>query len=212
MNPLEFKSVRLKNAGKKYVQSWIFRNVSFEVIRGEKVSVCGNNGAGKSTLLQLISGYITPSEGSVEWTCANGMIKGDDIYKFISFAAPYLELIESFTLEENIRFFCRRKNMRDGMRTDDIIAMAGLGSHPGKPVRNFSSGMKQRLRLALAFLADTPLLLLDEPLSNLDESGEAWYRERCMELSPDRTVVVCSNRVSEETFFCSRSIRLEPHR
>ena len=208
MNHADFSSITLQDTGKKFIQSWVFRNLSFQINRGEKISVTGNNGSGKSTLLQVLSGYVTPSEGQVIWNRTNGVIPTDEIFRMVSLAAPYLELIEPFTLEENIRFYSRNKNLKDGIDTKDVISLAGLGGHERKLVRNFSSGMKQRLKLSLAFLANTPVLLLDEPLSNLDDQGTLWYRSLCDKLEHDRTVVVCSNRTDEETFFCKRNIHL----
>jgi ABC-type multidrug transport system ATPase subunit len=81
-----------------------------------------------------------------------------------------------------------------------------------KPVRNFSSGMKQRLKLALAILSDTALLLLDEPGSNLDTEGLAWFRGLLMEHLEGRTLVVASNRQAEETFACTETIEVEGHK
>ncbi|NBQ48017.1 MAG: ATP-binding cassette domain-containing protein, partial [Sphingobacteriia bacterium] len=75
-----------------------------------------------------------------------------------------------------------------------------------KFIRQYSSGMKQRLKLALALLADTPLLLLDEPLSNLDRSGAAWYQQMITDYTAKRTVIVCSNAIEEEHFFCERAL------
>ncbi len=107
-----FKSISLDAIGKKFRDQWIFRNVTLEIKRGEKIAVTGMNGSGKSTFLQLLSGYITQSTGTVSWEGFNGIIPVEDVHKYISFASPYMELIEEFTLEENVAFYSRFKNLK----------------------------------------------------------------------------------------------------
>jgi len=201
--------IRLFNIGKKFRDQWIFRGIDLELTTGDRLVINGLNGSGKSTLLQLIAGYVSPTEGKLVYSNGESQISPDKYYKHISFAAPYLELIEQFTLKENVDFFRRHKPLKDGLMTDELIRLAGLTASDNKLVRDFSSGMKQRIRLALALFADTPLILLDEPLSNLDKAGYEWYRRVTSEISPDKIIIVCSNQVSEESYFCKRSLLLE---
>jgi len=207
-----FKCISLSGIGKKFREQWIFRNISLEIFSGEKIAVTGSNGSGKSTFLQLLSGYITPSTGTVSWQSQNKNISNEEVHKYISFASPYLEMIEEFTLGENLRFYTRFKPLKNGMTPGDLMALAGLDGAMEKQVRNFSSGMKQRLKLALAFNADTPLLLLDEPLTNLDDSGKEWYHKLVTSLDAGRTVIICSNQVKEETWFCDRRLHIEDYK
>jgi ABC-type multidrug transport system ATPase subunit len=200
--------LRLINIGKKFRDQWIFRGIDLELTAGDRLVINGLNGSGKSTLLQLIAGYITPTEGKIIYNNGVEAINPDKYYRYISFAAPYLELIEQFTLKENVDFFRRHKPLQSGLMTDELISRAGLTGSGNKQVRNFSSGMKQRVRLALSLFAATPLILLDEPLSNLDMAGYEWYTRVISELSPDKIIIVCSNQVSEESFFCKKSISL----
>jgi ABC-type multidrug transport system ATPase subunit len=94
------------------------------------------------------------------------------------------------------------------LTTNDVIGLTGLSHAADKFVKQFSSGMKQRLKLSLAILSDTPLLLLDEPVSNLDKAAIQWYKEMIARYTAERTVIVCSNNIEEEHFFCTRQINI----
>lgn len=205
-------TVSLSGIGKKFNRRWIFRNVDLELQRGDRLAISGNNGSGKSTLLKLISGYLTPSEGTILWKGHQGIMPPEHVSAHLSCAAPYLDLIERFSLKENIEFFCRMKPLYGGITKEEMMAISGLSYASSTPVLHLSSGMKQRLKLTLALLADTELLLLDEPLSNLDETGYRWYRDLCERFFRDRMVVICSNRVPEETEMCRRTVVMEDYR
>ncbi len=201
--------ITLNNVGKKFRNNWIFRAVSFHVNKGEQIAINGHNGSGKSTLLQIIGGYISVSEGTVEYSGSSGKIESDQIYHHISLASPYMDLVDEFTLVENIDFFIRFKPLTSGINSNDLLTISGLGDSAHKQLKFFSSGMKQKVKLTLAFLANTDLLLLDEPLSNLDQAGYEWYKMMAAKYTVNKTVFVCSNMVKEETFFCTRSFNIE---
>lgn len=160
----------------------------------------------------MISGYLTPAEGTIFWKSALNSLPTERIASHLSCAAPYLDLIERFSLKENIDFFCRMKPLHGGITTVEMMEITGLSYAASTPVQHLSSGMKQRLKLTLALLADTDLLLLDEPLSNLDENGYRWYRDLCERFFRDRIVVICSNRVPGETEMCQRTLVMEDYR
>lgn len=204
-----FKSISLNAVGKKFSGQWVFRNVTLDINQGEKIAVTGMNGSGKSTFLQLLAGYVTQNEGAVCWESNNGIIPVEDVHNYISFSSPYMELIEEFTIEENIDFYKRFKKFQKNISTPLLTDLAGIRNSKNKQVKNFSSGMKQRLKLVLAFMADTQILLIDEPLSNLDAEGYSWYRSLIGNLETGRTVILCSNQVKEETFFCERFVNIE---
>lgn len=205
-------SVTLSGIGKKFNRRWIFRNVNLQLQRGDRLAINGNNGSGKSTLLKLISGYLTPAEGTILWKSALNPLPTNRVASHLSCAAPYLDLIERFSLKENIDFFCRMKPLYRGVTREEMLEITGLSYATSTPVQHLSSGMKQRLKLTLALLADTELLLLDEPLSNLDENGYRWYRDLCERFFRDRIVVICSNRVPGETEMCQRTMVMEDYR
>lgn len=200
--------ITLQQAGKRYNFNWIFKSIDLHLSAGSRWVFLGSNGSGKSTLMQLVSGSTVLSEGSVEWKLGDRVIPQEDVYQFISIAAPYLELIEEFTLEEHVRFHFSVKTPIDKLTIGEILNISGLASRAQLKVGYFSSGMKQRLKLLLAILSDTPLLLLDEPLSNLDKDAGKWYLDMIERFGKNRTIIVCSNSIEEEFKFCSNQINL----
>lgn len=200
--------IALHQAGKRYNFNWIFKSIDLHLIAGSRWVFLGSNGSGKSTLMQLISGSTILSEGSIVWKLNDQVIPQEEVYQYISIAAPYLELIEEFTLEEHIRFHFSVKKPLNQMEIKEILDISGLANRAQLKVGYFSSGMKQRLKLLLAILSDTPLLLLDEPLSNLDKDASKWYLNMVERFGTNRTIVVCSNSVEEEYTFCSNQINL----
>jgi ABC-type multidrug transport system ATPase subunit len=201
--------ISLQAIGKKFGSEWIFRNVSHETKPEDKLVILGGNGSGKSTLLQIISGYVSANEGTILFTDPSGKsIDADKVHTFISFASPYLQLIEDFTLEENIDHAKIFKPFKKNISTAQVIEQIELGHAKKKMLKQFSSGMKQRLKLGLAILADTPVLLLDEPSSNLDKDGIEWYKKMIEEHTKDRTVIVCSNNIDHEFYFCTMHLNV----
>jgi ABC-type multidrug transport system ATPase subunit len=192
--------ITLESIGRRFNREWIFKQVTYEFASGGRYAILGANGSGKSTLLQIIAGSLTPSEGSVLYADHGNTIEVENIYQHISLAAPYLELIEDFTLQETAAFHFKFKNYLPGTDTDTLIDLLGFERARHKPLRNFSSGMKQRVKLALAICSDTPILLLDEPTANLDKQGVSWYLDLVDRFAASRLVVVCSNQEHEYQF------------
>jgi len=122
------------------------------------------------------------------------------VYQHLSLAAPYLELIEEFTLSEVIDFHFKFKPYKTGMDKNSVIELLDMPGNKNKMIRYFSSGMKQRLKLALAFCADAPMLMLDEPTSNLDTQGVDWYLSLVQKFAADRLTIICSNQEHEYNF------------
>ena len=176
---------------------------------GKRLAILGANGMGKSTLVQIIAGIKLPSEGKILWKADSKNIEGEDIYRSVSFAAPYMELIEEFTLKEHIRFHFSLKKALGNLNTEAIIELSGMKDSSDKMVRYFSSGMKQRLRLLLAIISDTPILILDEPSTNLDQEAVKWYLNLIREFSGNRTIIVASNHQLHEYGFCENNFVIE---
>lgn len=179
---------------------------------GEKIVVLGLNGSGKSTLLQAFTSYLTLNEGNVSYADDQADIPTEAIYKLISVASPYLELVEDFTLQEQIEHAALFKPFLNGLSTAQVIGLSGLSAHAGKFIRLFSSGMKQRLKLTLAILADAPVLFLDEPTTNLDATVVAWYQEMIARYAMHKTIIVCSNSIKDEYAFCNRTLTMENYK
>lgn len=197
--------ITLTAIGKKYGREWIFRNVNYTFADGSTTVILGSNGSGKSTLLQVISGYIIPNEGALE--VANGTgVDPEKLHTCFAFASPYVELMEEFTFRECVEFQQKFRGWQNGLDAKRVIELSGLSHASDKQIRNYSSGMKQRAKLALAILSNAPVLLLDEPCANLDKQAQEWYASLIADFRENRTVIVCSNQVKEEHFFCNSSL------
>lgn len=201
--------ISLQNIGKKFGREWIFRGVNHLFAAGKPTVILGANGSGKSTLLQVISGSMLQGEGTISYSHEGKTVEQEFIYEYVSIASPYLELNDDFTLEESISFHGKFKRWRNGLTVKELIEISGLAHAKNKQLKNFSSGMKMRVRLLLAILSDTPVLLLDEPCSNLDPQACEWYGKLVSEHSANRLIIVCSNLVKEEYFFCQDELKME---
>lgn len=199
-------NIRLTDIGKKFQREWIFRHVECNLNSGEKWAILGANGSGKSTLLQILSGYLTPSQGLITWQENSEWISVDRIYPKVSLATPYMALYDEFTMRENIRFFTAFKSFIGNISAEEFAQKAGLSRYLDRPLKEYSSGMRQRVKLALAILADTPLLLLDEPSSHLDVRAIDWYVNLVDEYGANRIVVVASNKEEAEIPFCTHRL------
>jgi ABC-type multidrug transport system ATPase subunit len=192
--------ILMTDAGKRFNREWIFRHFNYEFLKGRHYAITGPNGSGKSTLLQIIAGALTPSEGSIQYQTDNIVIDPEYQFSKMSFCAPYLELIEEMTAVEFLTFHQQFKTFLPGITQDFILAETGLTKAANKQIRYYSSGMKQRMKLAQAIFTDTPVLLLDEPCTNLDKSGIALYRKFMQTHAKDRLVVISSNDEAEYDF------------
>ncbi|MBL4715891.1 MAG: ABC transporter ATP-binding protein [Bacteroidia bacterium] len=200
--------ISLQNIGKRFNQNWIFRNLSYDFDSGNKYAILGANGSGKTTLLQIISGYSSVSEGEMHYRNGESKIEIDDVFKHIGYAGPYVELIEDFTLNEQLDFHYKFKDPINGMSKNEMIKNLGFDNEVNKYIKDFSSGMKQRVRLSLAIMVDVPVILLDEPTTNLDEQGVVWYLKLIDEYVNDRLVILCSNQEREYSF-CGHQLKME---
>jgi ABC-type multidrug transport system ATPase subunit len=199
--------ISLENIGKKFKNEWIFRNLSFEFLKNESIAIIGPNGSGKSTLMQALAGAIPINEGKVNYINEENLIPDENWHELLSFSAPYLELIEEFTLAESVNFHIKFKPFQNDLTSSDFLQIIDLEKHKNKPVKNFSSGMRQKLKLGLAFYSRTQILLLDEPTSNLDQNGFEWYLHNVEKALKDKIVIVSSNEPKEYTF-CEKHLNI----
>ncbi len=193
-------TVSVQRLGKKFDREWIFRDLTLALEPGQPVAVTGPNGSGKSTLVQVLSGQMPASEGTLTHSLKGKTLEPDAVFRHLTLAAPYLELVEEFTLDELLRFHVRFKRLRNGLSPAELIDLLHLAHARHKPIRHFSSGMKQRVKLGLALYSEASLVLLDEPTANLDAQGAAWYQHHVALLPPTVTLLVASNQPAEYAF------------
>jgi ABC-type multidrug transport system ATPase subunit len=202
--------ITLTNTGKRFNREWIFRHCSYTFTSGKSYAITGPNGSGKSTLLQVIAGATLHNEGTIEYQATDNRQRTTDEvhhYKSISIAAPYLELIEEMTAKEMLTFHSKFKPLIQSLSIEEMLKIVGLENAVNKQLRYFSSGMKQRLKLAQAFFSNTSVLLLDEPTTNLDADGIALYQTLISNYTKDKLVIVSSN-VKDEYSFCEEVIEI----
>ena len=195
------------NLSKKFQRDWIFRNFNLHFQTPHSYTIVGPNGSGKSTLLQILAGILPATNGTVTYKADAQTIPVEHIYRHLSIASPYLELIEEFTLLEAVKFHTQFKPLKDNLSMNEFLEIMKLDKSIKKQIKHFSSGMKQRLKLGLAFYSNTDLILLDEPTSNLDSQGIAWYHQEIEKNTQDRLLVLCSNQ-SYEYEFCENIISI----
>ena len=192
--------IKLTNVGKRFNREWIFRNLDFTFIPATSYAITGPNGSGKSTLLQIIAGATTFNEGEIEYYLGDKKTDAENIYKNISIAAPYLELVEEMTLVEFLQFHCGLKQWLPSFNTQQIMEIVELDNAATKQIRYFSSGMKQRVKLAQAIFSYVPVVLLDEPCTNLDADGINLYKRLINDHCGNRVLIVSSNDTQEYDF------------
>ena len=190
--------MQIKLTNKRFNREWIFRHFDHEFFSGKKYAITGSNGSGKSTLLQVISGSISHNEGKIEMILKGSPLLEENCFQYLSIAAPYLELIEEMTATEFLHFHSSFKPLTHSL--ESILAVINLENAAQKQIRYFSSGMKQRLKLAQAFFCSAPVLLLDEPTTNLDAEGIALYQQLITEHTDQKLVIISSNDPQEYSF------------
>ena len=190
--------VILSDICKRYGYQWVIRNCSYNFPANSISGIAGHNGSGKSTLIKIISSYLSPTEGSIVYKFDNQVISESSIYSYISFVGPYTSLIKEYTLEELFDFHFIFKGRREQIEYADFYDLLELKLNKGKRMGELSSGMNQRVQLALALYSDTSLLLLDEPTSYLDLDAKKWFYSQLKKCGENRTIIIASN--DEEDF------------
>jgi ABC-type multidrug transport system ATPase subunit len=210
-------TISLFDAGKRFNRDWIFRHFNYSFESGQSYAITGPNGSGKSTLLQALSGGMYINEGKMQWaidnpsTGAQEQLANEKVYQHVSICAPYLEVVEEMTLTEFLNFHHGFKPFISGVTSDIIITAIGLEKAVNKQIRYYSSGMKQRVKLAQCIFSDTAIVLLDEPCTNLDAAGIELYHRLITDYCKERLVVVSSNDEVEYRF-CGERINVNDYK
>jgi ABC-type multidrug transport system ATPase subunit len=203
--------ILLDNAGKRYNREWIFRHFNYTFEQGQSYAIIGPNGSGKSTLLQVLCGAVQHNEGIITWSENGEKFTDENIFKQVSICAPYLDLVEEMTLFEFLNFHQQFKKFIPGFDTEKIIATLGLQKARDKQIRYFSSGMKQRVKLAQCVFSDVPVIFLDEPCTNFDQEGVALYQQLIEDHCQNKMLVVSSND-QQEFGFCLHQIKITDYK
>lgn len=204
-------TISLSDSGKRFNRDWIFRHFTYTFETGNAYAITGPNGSGKSTLLQVLSGGMMINEGKIQWALVDNELANEQVYQHVSVCAPYLELIEEMTLTEFLNFHQGFKPWLPGLSAKEVISIIGLEKAAHKQIRYYSSGMKQRVKLAQCILSDSAIVLLDEPCTNLDSEGIDLYNRLITDYCKNRLVLVSSNDEVEYSF-CREKININDYK
>ena len=185
---IEFQSV-----SKRFAYEWIFRDVNYTIPSGSRLGIIGPNGSGKSTFLRVLLGTIDPSKGKVLYQAGDKVINANEVFQNFSFTAPYMGIPDNLTIEEAVKFHFKFRTVKADINPNDIPAIALLANNKKKLIRQYSSGMRQRFKLILAMATDSDILAFDEPTTNLDEEGKAWFQSNLKNYLGDRTLIIATN-------------------
>ena len=203
--------ISLSDAGKRFNRDWIFRRFNYSFESGNAYAITGANGSGKSTLLQVIAGAMSLSAGTIDFRIDNKPVDQELAFQSVSMAAPYMELIEEMSAVEFLQFHSKFKPFLPGKTVSEILTEVQLCSARKKQIRYYSSGMKQRVKLAQAIFSDTPCILLDEPCTNLDVEGISLYKHLVDSYARQRMLIISSND-RQEYSFCNQIIAIEQYK
>lgn len=182
---------------KKFRKEWIFKKLDGTFTSGNSYALVGPNGTGKSTLLKILAQFSLPTHGRVTFHQADGSaIASDEAHQFIAYAAPYVDVIEEFTLNELIEFLQKIDFIPSEITLDSFEKYMELSPGRSKLIKNYSSGMRQKIKLAIALLSPRPILCLDEPTSNLDEQAKQWFISKLSE-NRSKLIFIASNEAIE---------------
>ncbi|MBI5020259.1 MAG: ABC transporter ATP-binding protein [Ignavibacteriales bacterium] len=205
MNTILFQT---ENIAKTFNNRKIFSEISFSLKERDSIAITGRNGSGKSTLLKILAGVLTPTRGTTDLKINNTTIKPEDYYNQLGLVSPYLQLYDEFTGWENLDFFRRVRNINvEDKYLDELLYKYNIWERRNDYVRTYSSGMKQRLKYAFAMIHKPPILLLDEPTSNLDAEGIATVYNTMEEQKKVGILIVATND-AEDIKHCGQVIDL----
>lgn len=190
-------SIEVSDLSKRFNREWIFKGLNYSFTSGNTYAITGPNGSGKSTLLQVLWGQVPPSSGKLTYQSSNKEVEIENLHQHLSIATPYMDLIDELTLTEQLKFHFSLRKIRYGLTLNEAIERMYLTTARDKFIGNFSSGMKQRVKLALAFFTEADIVFLDEPGTNLDKQAFGWYLEEFSRLPNDIISVIASNQQAE---------------
>jgi ABC-type multidrug transport system ATPase subunit len=202
-------SIRLHQLGRRFQRQWLFRDVDATFVKGDKVAVLGGNGSGKSSLTSMLAGFLSPSEGEITWNFNNENIPIEEWWNRVAWCSPALELPLALSISEVIDLYGQMRGFHGGWSKDTILQSLDLGAHLEKPMSQLSSGMRQRVKLIIAFSLNADVLILDEPTAHLDAKAIQWFKHHIAKIHHS-FVFIASNHDEDEMGICNKKIEIIP--
>jgi len=202
-------SLSLNNVTKIFGRRLVFKDISFDMESGNIYGISGRNGSGKSTLAKIIAGIISPSSGKIIHQANGKKIEPEQLHEYLGFVSPYLFLYDEFTADENLYHFAKIRNAKvDHQRIEKLFELFNLSDRKKDLLKGYSSGMKQRMKFIFALQHSPNIILLDEPTSNLDNSGKEAVYQLVHEEAKDNLVIIASNEEGDLAL-CNNVIDVE---
>ena len=202
-------AIKVESLKKNFGERKVISSLNLEISQGESVAITGPNGSGKTTLLKLLLALLRPSSGKVTYFDNDRVLPREELRQRISFVAPYLSLYDQLSAEENLQFFTAvRGGNITGKEIDSLLHRVGLEGRGMDLVLEYSTGMKQRLKYAVALSNKPDFLLIDEPSSGLDDSGKAMMTALIEEQRAGSIIIIATNE-KEEYSLASQQCRLD---
>lgn len=196
--------LEVSGLGRRFNRHWIFRKLDLQLSAGERILLCGDNGSGKSTLMRILAGQLTPTEGSVRLWIDGRQIDDEHFYEYISWSGPYMELYTDLNLQEAIQMHASFRPMMAPPK--EVMQLLQLEDHAGKLLKHFSSGMLHRVKVGLAILTRSRLLLLDEATTNMDAGNSRLILDLVDRYLDGRMLIWASNKEEEFGMFERRVV------
>jgi heme exporter protein A len=201
------------NVGQRFGRLVLFRRLGLRLAGGRSLAITGANGSGKSTLLRILAGLLTPTRGTVRLEVEGTDVAPEDRPLRVGLVAPYLSVYDSLSARENLAFLARARRLEGAApRIEAALERVQLAARAGDLVGTFSSGMKQRVKYAAALLAEPPLLMLDEPSTNLDVRGLEMVRAVMRQQRDDGRLLLVATNDADEAAACDERLRIEDFR
>ena len=203
-------SFEINNLRKNFDRKTIFRDLNFSLSNRDSMAITGRNGSGKSTLIKILANVLVQTSGSIGLNINNKVIERGDYYKYVGLVSPYLNLYDEFSGYENLRFVTKVRGVPPEY-IDPVLEKVGLYERRHDHVKIYSSGMKQRLKIAFSVIHRPLILLLDEPTSNLDSQGIETVDRISDEYKKNFILIIATNDEHERSL-CEKEVNLNIER
>ena len=197
--------IEVNGLSKKFANSLAVKNMSFKINKGQTIGLLGPNGCGKSTTIGMLLGLIKPTTGNVIINGQNMEKNRTSLLQKMNFISPYIELPKKLTIEENLQVYGRMYGVKNlDNKIYEIIEMLNLKDFKKRKTGELSSGQKNRVSLAKAFINDPEILLLDEPTASLDPDVGDYVRGIIENFSSNKqkTILIASHNMNEVERLC----------
>ena len=202
----------VEDVAHRYGRNLVFRGLTFQAAAGQVIAITGRNGSGKSTLLKILAGLIRPTRGVVRWQSHGVNGQQPKASLLLGVVAPYINLYEDLTLDENLQFICRLRGLQQpAIAIERVCAIVGQSADLPDVLQTYSTGMMQRARIAAALLHEPKVLLLDEPTLGLDREGRELCSKVVRSMAQEGGIVLIASNSAADIDLAGQVICIEDY-